>query len=139
MCTTTTAAVSGAMRASTSARSNAIVSRIAVDEHDARAGVHRGGGGREERVGGDDDLAALDAERAQDDLERARAGADRDRVLRCRGASANASSSSRPIGPSVSWPRREGFVDPGEDLGAVFGRETDPRRGHAHERTIYRR
>ena len=47
---------------------------------------------------------------------------------------ANASSSSRPIGPSVSWPVVERFVDPGEDLGAVFGREQDPGRGHAHGR-----
>ncbi len=51
---------------------------------------------------------------------------------------ANAASSSRPIGPSVSWPVVEGLVDPGEDLGAVFGREAHPGRGHAHEQRIYR-
>ncbi len=38
---------------------------VAVGEHDACAGVHRRGGGGEERVRGDDDLAALDVERAR--------------------------------------------------------------------------
>ncbi len=36
--------------------------RVAVDEAQRRARVHRGGRRREERVGGNDDLAALDAE-----------------------------------------------------------------------------
>ena len=56
--------------------------RVAVDEAQPRPGVHRRGGGGEERVGGNDDLAALDADRAQDDLERRGAGAHGDRVVR---------------------------------------------------------
>ncbi len=111
--------------------------RVAVDETHARAGVHRRGRGREERVGGDDDLSPVDAERAQDDLERAGSRAHRDRVVdpmarRERLFELAADRSEREL------PGGERLVDPGQDLGAVFVREEHPGRGHAHDEGIYR-
>ncbi len=105
--------------------------RVAVDEDHAGAGVDRGRGGREEGVRRDDDLAALDVERAQDDLERTRTRAHRDRVvgrmtLGERGLELAADRPERQLAA------RERLIDPGQDLGAVFGWERNPRRGHAH-------
>ena len=82
MCTATTAAVSGPMLRRDVVEVERHRRGVAVDEPDTRAGVRGRGGGREERVRGDEHLAALDAERPQDDLERARARAHRDGVLR---------------------------------------------------------
>ena len=59
----------------------ASVSRSASASTGDAAGVSDGGGGREEGVVGDDDLAAFDVERAEDDFDGARAAADGDGVL----------------------------------------------------------
>lgn len=94
--------------------------RIAVDEAQARAGVRRGGGGREERVGRHDDLAVGHTDRAQDDLQRGGAGADRDRVLRAVTRGERLLELS-PDGTERELPGRERFVDAGEDLATIFG------------------
>ena len=111
---------------------------IAVDEDDPRSRVDCGCRRREERVRGNDHFAALDLERAQDDLERAGAGADGHGVLR--GVPLGERSfelvADRPQGELAGG---ESLIDPGEDLGAVFGREPHPGGRDAHEGRIYRR
>ncbi len=75
--------------------------------------------------------------RAQDDLERSRTGAHRDRVLRAvprreRGFELGADRAQCEL------PGGERFVDAREDLGPVFGWEKDSGRRDAHGRRIYR-
>ena len=109
---------------------------VAVDEDHARAGVDGGRGGCEEGVGGDDHFAALDVERAQDDLERTGTRADRDRVLR-RVPFGEGGLELTPDRAQRELAADQRLVDPSEDLGAVFGRERHPGRRHAHGDRIY--
>jgi hypothetical protein len=97
--------------------------------------VRRGGRGREEGVGRHDDFAALHADRAQDDLERGRAGADGYRVpgavaLRERRLELAADRAERQLAAG------ERLVDHRQDRGAVLGREQDPGGRHTHEGRI---
>ena len=135
MCTITTAAVSGPMHALEVGGIDRHGLRVAVDEAQPRAGVHRGGRRREERVGGHHDLASLDADGAQDDLERGGSGAHRDRVpsavaRRERVLELGADRAEREL------PGGQRVVDPFEDRDPVFGREKDSSRGHAHGQRI---
>ena len=109
--------------------------RVAVDEAQPRAGVHRGGRGREERVGGHDDLASLDADGAQDDLERGGSGADRDRVPRAVTRRERVLELA-PDRAERELPGGERVVDACEDRDPVFGRKQDSSRGHAHGQRI---
>ena len=88
----------------------------------------------EERVRGDQHLAAVDrtAERShgpERDLDGARAGVDGDRVLRAvvRGEPFLELPADRPEG---ELPGGQRLVDAAQDLGAVLRREVDLRWGH---------
>src|SRR5262249_25936320 len=109
--------------------------RAAVDELHTATRVRGGGRGCEERVGGHEHVATLDAERPQDDLERARSRAHRDRVLRLVTGREQLFELSAGR-PERQLPRGERLIDAGQDLGAVFFRDVYPGRGHAHEGEI---
>ena len=105
--------------------------RVAVDEAQARPGVDGGRRGGEERVGRHDDLAALHPDRAQDDLERGRSGADGDGVA-SPVADGEGLLELTPDRAERQLTARERFVDHRQDRGAVFRGEKDPSRRHTH-------
>ena len=124
MWTTITAAVAGLTSAATDAGSSGEGGRVAVGEaRPAARGEHRGRGGVE-RVGGDDDLATLHPDGAQDDLEGARARGDGDRVS-CAMADGELLLEAFADGAEGETTGAQGLVDHAEDLGAILVREPD--------------
>ena len=135
MCTITTAAVSGPMHAARSAGSIAIVCGSQSTKRSVAPACTAAAAVAKKVLAGTIDLASLDAEGAQDDLERGGAGAHRDRVLRAvtRGERVFELAADRA---ERELPGGQCFVDAREDLGPVFGGEQDSGRGHAHGRRI---
>ena len=132
-CTASTARVRGVTAAGDELGPHVEGLRVDVDEHRARAGQLDGVRGRGERVRGDDHLVALaDPEREHGEVQRRRAGRDRDR-LRSADRARDRRLERLDLRPHRQLPAREHLGDRGELLLADVGAR-EPDRGRSRGR-----